>query len=134
MWVGPGWCGPAWYTNFCLTLGVASPEVAPLQQDGDKARPAQAKCLFCVPELAVPSRSPASRPNSPPPFSLPPFAQVNLSTRPEKYVGDQEIWERAEGALKSALEHKVGGWAGGRAQQQPWFHKVCAWADRQAGG
>jgi len=31
---------------------------------------------------------------------------VNLSTRPEKYVGTLEIWEKAEGALKKALEDK----------------------------
>lgn len=35
--------------------------------------------------------------------------EVNLSTRPEKYVGSTEIWEEAEGALKSALQQK--GWA-----------------------
>lgn len=31
---------------------------------------------------------------------------VNLSTRPEKYVGTLEIWEKAEGALRKALEDK----------------------------
>lgn len=31
---------------------------------------------------------------------------VNLSTRPEKYVGSLEIWEKAEGALRKALEDK----------------------------
>jgi threonyl-tRNA synthetase len=31
---------------------------------------------------------------------------VYLSTRPEKYVGTEEGWERSTGALKSALEHK----------------------------
>lgn len=34
--------------------------------------------------------------------------QVNLSTRPEESVGSTEIWGRAESALKSALEQKVG--------------------------
>ncbi len=32
--------------------------------------------------------------------------KVYLSTRPEKYVGSLEIWERAESALRSALEKK----------------------------
>ncbi len=32
--------------------------------------------------------------------------QIFLSTRPEKYVGSEEIWEKAEGALKKALESK----------------------------
>ncbi len=32
--------------------------------------------------------------------------QIFLSTRPEKYVGSEEIWARAEGALKTALETK----------------------------
>lgn len=31
---------------------------------------------------------------------------VNLSTRPEKFVGSLEIWDRAESALKKALEDK----------------------------
>ncbi|MCX7832144.1 MAG: threonine--tRNA ligase [Actinobacteria bacterium] len=31
---------------------------------------------------------------------------VNLSTRPEKFVGSLEIWEKAEGALRKALEDK----------------------------
>ncbi|PHU12061.1 Threonine--tRNA ligase [Capsicum chinense] len=35
--------------------------------------------------------------------------EVNLSTRPEKAVGDDEIWERATSALKDALEDK--GWS-----------------------
>lgn len=39
------------------------------------------------------------------PLSLP--MQVNLSTRPEESVGSTEIWQRAESALKSALEQKV---------------------------
>lgn len=30
--------------------------------------------------------------------------EVNLSTKPEKYVGSDEIWEQATGALKKALE------------------------------
>lgn len=34
--------------------------------------------------------------------------QVNLSTRPEKSVGTNEIWEMSEGALRQALEQK--GW------------------------
>jgi threonyl-tRNA synthetase len=38
---------------------------------------------------------------------------VKLSTRPEKYVGDLALWERAEGALKSALE---------KAGQQYWIN------------
>ncbi|MFN3406802.1 MAG: threonine--tRNA ligase [Caldimicrobium sp.] len=32
--------------------------------------------------------------------------QIFVSTRPEKFVGDQEIWEKAEKALKIALEKK----------------------------
>ena len=32
--------------------------------------------------------------------------RVELSTRPEKSIGSDEIWERAEGALRNALEHK----------------------------
>ena len=32
--------------------------------------------------------------------------RVELSTRPEKSIGSDEIWERAEGALRGALEHK----------------------------
>ncbi len=32
--------------------------------------------------------------------------QIYLSTRPEKYVGSDEIWEKAEGALQAALEKK----------------------------
>jgi len=32
--------------------------------------------------------------------------QIFLSTRPEKYVGSEEIWEKAEGALRKALEDK----------------------------
>ncbi len=32
--------------------------------------------------------------------------QIYLSTRPEKYVGSEEIWEKAEGALAAALEKK----------------------------
>lgn len=32
--------------------------------------------------------------------------EVNLSTRPEKAVGDDEIWDRATSALKDALEDK----------------------------
>ncbi|CAN4103646.1 unnamed protein product [Withania somnifera] len=32
--------------------------------------------------------------------------EVNLSTRPEKAVGDDEIWERATSALKDALQDK----------------------------
>lgn len=35
--------------------------------------------------------------------------EVNLSTRPDESVGSTEIWERAESALKSALQQK--GWA-----------------------
>ncbi|KAJ8568579.1 hypothetical protein K7X08_028112 [Anisodus acutangulus] len=35
--------------------------------------------------------------------------EVNLSTRPEKAVGDDEIWEKATSALKDALEDK--GWS-----------------------
>jgi len=34
--------------------------------------------------------------------------EINLSTRPEKSVGSDDIWERAEAALKGALERK--GW------------------------
>jgi len=32
--------------------------------------------------------------------------QIYLSTRPDKYVGSEEIWEKAEGALAAALEKK----------------------------
>ncbi|XP_076904896.1 threonine--tRNA ligase, chloroplastic/mitochondrial 2-like [Bidens hawaiensis] len=35
--------------------------------------------------------------------------EVNLSTRPEKAVGDDDIWVKATGALKDALDDK--GWA-----------------------
>ena len=35
--------------------------------------------------------------------------EINLSTRPEKSVGSDEIWTRAEGALTAALDRK--GWA-----------------------
>jgi threonyl-tRNA synthetase len=32
--------------------------------------------------------------------------KIELSTRPEKYIGSLEIWEKAENALKSVLEHQ----------------------------
>ncbi|MBX9974547.1 threonine--tRNA ligase [Cytobacillus firmus] len=32
--------------------------------------------------------------------------KVELSTRPEEYMGSQEMWERAEGALESVLDNK----------------------------
>lgn len=32
--------------------------------------------------------------------------EIYLSTRPEKFVGDPAIWDKAESALKLALEHK----------------------------
>ncbi len=35
-------------------------------------------------------------------------AKLELSTRPEQRVGDDELWDRAEGALKTALDN--GGW------------------------
>lgn len=35
--------------------------------------------------------------------------EVNLSTRPDKFVGSEAIWEQAEQALKAALQRK--GWA-----------------------
>jgi threonyl-tRNA synthetase len=35
-------------------------------------------------------------------------AKLELSTRPEQRVGDDELWDRAEGALKTALDS--GGW------------------------
>ncbi|XP_028799242.1 threonine--tRNA ligase, chloroplastic/mitochondrial 2 isoform X2 [Neltuma alba] len=35
--------------------------------------------------------------------------EVNLSTRPEKYVGDDDIWEKATSALRDALDDK--GWS-----------------------
>lgn len=35
--------------------------------------------------------------------------EVNLSTRPEKAVGDDDIWEKATCALKEALDDK--GWS-----------------------
>ncbi len=34
--------------------------------------------------------------------------EINLSTRPEKYVGSDEIWDKATDALRSALDQK--GW------------------------
>lgn len=37
--------------------------------------------------------------------------EINLSTRPDKYVGDDDIWHTAEAALKEALAAK--GWAYG---------------------
>lgn len=33
--------------------------------------------------------------------------EINLSTRPAKAVGSDEIWEKAENALKQALQAKV---------------------------
>jgi len=33
--------------------------------------------------------------------------EVNLSTRPEKAVGSDEIWSTAEAALEEALQSKV---------------------------
>jgi len=33
--------------------------------------------------------------------------EVTLSTRPEKYVGSDEIWEKATNALKAAMESEV---------------------------
>ena len=35
--------------------------------------------------------------------------EINLSTRPEKSVGSDDIWAKAEGALKGALDRK--GWS-----------------------
>ncbi len=35
--------------------------------------------------------------------------EINLSTRPEKYVGSDQIWEKSTNALKQALDHK--GWS-----------------------
>jgi threonyl-tRNA synthetase len=35
-------------------------------------------------------------------------AKLELSTRPEQRVGDDELWDRAEGALRTALDE--GGW------------------------
>ncbi len=32
--------------------------------------------------------------------------KIELSTRPEKYIGSIEIWDKAEAALKSVLEHQ----------------------------
>jgi hypothetical protein len=34
--------------------------------------------------------------------------EINLSTRPDKFVGDDAIWSTAEAALKEALDAK--GW------------------------
>jgi threonyl-tRNA synthetase len=39
-------------------------------------------------------------------FGLGDDVRVELSTRPEKSIGSDEIWERAEGALRAALERK----------------------------
>jgi len=36
------------------------------------------------------------------------WLQVNLSTRPEKFVGSEEIWDQAEADLKAALQRKAG--------------------------
>ena len=36
-----------------------------------------------------------------------PRCQVNLSTRPDKFVGSEAIWGQAEQALKAALQRKV---------------------------
>ncbi len=33
--------------------------------------------------------------------------QINLSTRPEKSVGSDDMWRTAESALQTALERKV---------------------------
>ncbi|HKH46631.1 MAG TPA: threonine--tRNA ligase [Thermoanaerobaculia bacterium] len=33
-------------------------------------------------------------------------AQIELSTRPEKRIGSDELWDRAEGALKAAMESR----------------------------
>lgn len=46
---------------------------------------------------------------------MPSSRQVNLSTRPEKSVGSDEIWTTAEAALVEALnakgwKYQVGGW------------------------
>lgn len=35
------------------------------------------------------------------------WVQVNLSTRPDKFVGSPAIWDQAEAALKAALQQKV---------------------------
>lgn len=32
--------------------------------------------------------------------------EMNLSTRPEKFVGSDSIWEMSEASLKTALEQK----------------------------
>lgn len=34
--------------------------------------------------------------------------EVNLSTRPQKFVGDNDVWSKATAALKEALDDK--GW------------------------
>eukprot|EP00055_Hartaetosiga_balthica_P002883 m.5644 g.5644 ORF g.5644 m.5644 type:complete len:735 (+) comp2444_c0_seq1:214-2418(+) len=36
--------------------------------------------------------------------------ELNLSTRPEKYLGDVDVWERAEASLKTALEENGHPW------------------------
>lgn len=53
--------------------------------------------------------------------------QVNLSTRPDKFVGSTQIWDQAEAALKSALLRKVRGLISGR----PW--QATAAADGRRG-
>ena len=45
--------------------------------------------------------------------------EINLSTRPEKSVGDDAIWERAESALRKALTAKVGD-VSGRGWLREW--------------
>ena len=32
---------------------------------------------------------------------------IELSTRPEKYIGDIEVWDRAEKALENVLQKKL---------------------------
>ncbi|KAA3459049.1 putative threonine--tRNA ligase, cytoplasmic [Gossypium australe] len=54
--------------------------------------------------------------------------EVNLSTRPEKSVGDDDIWEKATVALKDALDDK--GWSyqideGGGA----FYDRGCSWKE-----
>lgn len=55
--------------------------------------------------------------------------EINLSTRPDKYVGDDAIWDTAEAALKEALDAKgwkysvdVGGKDSGRFRVKGFWH------------
>ena len=52
------------------------------------------------------------------------MVQVLLSTRPDKSVGSDAIWDQAEGALREALETK--GWPFQINEADGAFYGVCA--------